>query len=500
MKKIILIAILPITIMMAGSFVMTEGNPLIKADTVSTSPTKPSSPTDTTSSDWTPKPLPTQKFNVLDYGLTGNGVTDDSSALRTLAKNTNVTNWYFPAGKTFRLKAITVPEHIKAVFGGGTLKTITDSESYPKGPINQTTDHTGYVIDGLTFVDDGGGSGYNGTYGFVSISEHGRKENIEIRNCTFDGSSSISTQFSRNAMTVRGNPDFGYTRNTWIHNNLFVNINGAGMEILQRGTIDPEGELKSNYNTRVNSNIFNGRGWCAISVSQARSKTTIENNTFDNWKWDIELNQSKNITVQYNKSTNNREEFISIGGAGWHTPEYDDNQAPNINWVHHNHFDTDTSVIVMYSGTSTHVYANYIRGGFFISNRGGHGNTGNMYNNTIVKDSDISTKIGTAGFILGMTVHSGGGTFANDSVPFYDNDVYFTGTKTRYALNLYSSSGPKVSITGNTIRRGNTTDCIPSQSSSTISDNTCAKNYIGSIPTSRPGAGLSDPRNIGPQR
>lgn len=56
---------------------MTEGSPLRKADTIVTSP-------DTSTPDNTTNPLPTQPFNVLDYGLKGDGITDDSAALKEL--------------------------------------------------------------------------------------------------------------------------------------------------------------------------------------------------------------------------------------------------------------------------------------------------------------------------------------------------------------------------------------------------------------------------------
>lgn len=104
MKKLILITILIVSNAISGSFIMSPGQPLVKSEEATSSDTNTDQAstepiTINTDPDWIQQPLPTEKFDVTDYGLKCDGVTDDSNALKTLAKNTAVTNWYFPLVK-----------------------------------------------------------------------------------------------------------------------------------------------------------------------------------------------------------------------------------------------------------------------------------------------------------------------------------------------------------------------------------------------------------------
>ncbi len=202
--------------------------------------------------------------------LTANGIADDTAALNLIKADASVTNWYFPSGKTCLLYGISVPEHVKAVYGSGILKTIAKDIPKPYGIIRQTDTHTGYVIDGLTLIDTTESFAQNetGEYGFIQISGNGSQQNIEIRNCIIDGTNSpLYTAGSyprpRNGITVW--TDTGsLVHNFWIHNNDIINIAGAGIELLHRGAIDVDGSDERLYNTRVSSNNI-GKEYCSES-------------------------------------------------------------------------------------------------------------------------------------------------------------------------------------------------------------------------------------------
>ena len=94
MKKIILALLIQFTVLSAD-YIIKEDGTLTRQITQSTTTPLPEDEDITTLPPETP--LPTKAYNVLNYGLKGDGVTDDSTALNALAGNTNVTNWYFPA-------------------------------------------------------------------------------------------------------------------------------------------------------------------------------------------------------------------------------------------------------------------------------------------------------------------------------------------------------------------------------------------------------------------
>jgi len=357
MKKIILIAILPITIMMAGSFVMTEGNPLIKADTVSTSPTKPSSPTDTTTSNWTPKPLPTQKFNVLDYGLKGDGVTDDSAALKSLAKNSNVTNWYFPAGYRFNLSEVGVPATVTSIHGGGTIHTLNPGSS-GFGALKILGK---ILIDGITFTV---GSDFAGirNYGMVTFmrSVGAGSDGSEIRNCTFDWEGN-NGQIDGIVFFVSDDSTAVQLKNLRIYNNDFLTIaTGDGFAIEGHDYGSRAGFINVE-NMRIYNNNFNGTG-NAISTPQIRAPHYIYDNTFDGNNWAIELPECDKVEVYGNTFKNITKNFI-IEGVIWGNAH---NQVLGTNKYYNNNFYGGAYLAFEPAGTRSEVYDNYIEGIIYV--------------------------------------------------------------------------------------------------------------------------------------
>lgn len=493
MKKTLLLLILCITTSLA--YTITDGT-LAKYSTATTT---------TSDEGFSPQVLPSTYYDVTEYGLKCDGTTDDSPALKVLASNTNVTNWYIPPGKTCRLYGISVPEHVKAIFGGGSIKEIVKDTTYAQGPIHQVNAHSGYVIDGITFVGDGQkGSSIVYMYGFVALasttsSGGGAIRNIEIRNCYFDATNNEkSGDFGRDGIIIYGDSDVGSTRNVWIHNNTFKDIKGAGMEILHRSaTVDPDGVNQGLHNVLVENNDFDGRGWCGISISQVRNKCVLRNNKFHgNWKWAFELNQAKDVYVYNNEATEIREDHISIGGTGWHTAEYDDLNSPNTNYVYQNHFDDESARIHMYGGSSTHIYDNYIRGTIHFEARSGNANGGIIENNTHVQ-INAALDIGlNARAVMATTYDTT--NYSIGTILYQNNDVYSIGSWNVLMLNSTMNANDK--FIDNRLYTTGTVDCISVDTgNSVLTGNTCTENYSGTIPSSRSGAGLSDPDNIGIQ-
>jgi len=491
MKKIILLTLLPITIVMAGSFIMTKGDPLIKT-VITSSPSTDSNPENTkdnptTISNWTPKLLPTQKFNVLNYGLKGDGVTDDTRALNTLAKNTNVTNWYFPAGKTFRLYGVIPPAHLTTVWGGGTLKTIYSSDTYPLGVfkiLNRPT--TSLLIDNINFT-------YvkkdyeNGEYGAIMIAKGNTADsvqNVEIRNSSFTGNSECPA----NGITIYGKSENGGTKHVNIHNNKFIDIPRAGVEILHRSnTPTTDGDGIEDVNVFKNSFDFtNSGGWkCAISYSQVRKPCLVANNRLNHTSWDVEINQAVNITIRNNYSTNCKQHFISQGTSGWHGNDVFD-VGENI--IRNNHFESQTATIHIYDGSKSKYYDNFIAGGIWSQQQkdGWGASIGEFYNNTIVKDSTINAYAGKwTGPASAIKIESNG-----YDTNIHDNDIYIKHNGSTGII-MVSSVGTDTYLTNNNIQRtGTNNNCISTGTSAVISKNTCIANYSNNIPTSISKAGL----------
>ncbi len=476
MKKMILIALLTITIVMAESYIMTEGSPLRKESATVTSP-----------QDNTTNPLPTQPFNVLDYGLKGDGITDDSAALNTLAKNTGVTNWYFPAGKTFRLVAIDVPPHVEAVYGGAEIRSIAEDTMHPRGPFFQNTLHPdGLLFDGINFTYDSTVShSINHDYGAITLNN---VNNVEVRNCTFTGND-VSPL---NAFTVFGEIENGGSNNIYIHHNNFNYIPACSIELVNNSESDRDNENILN-NIVIEHNTFDLQGrteeWrCAISFSGVRGTSNASNNTFKGGHvWDVELNKCDKVTISYNHSTGNISQFIASEGTESNPNGY----TLGTNYIHHNHFESEGSSVKFVHGSDTKVYENFIKGQFW--QYGGTG--GEVYNNTIVKDRDGATY--GVWSPLPVFVGSSNGSAVN----FHHNDVYYIGEQYEVISIDEASTETAIVDSNNLYRTATTGNMVQTMGSpATVTNNTETYNYpVGSVPTSRDGAGLSNPDTIGSQ-
>lgn len=475
------------TTLMAIEFTMTESG--LYAN-IETQPATTTATTSSTNSDGTLYggdiyDLPSKAYNVLDYGLKGDGSTDDTGALNDLASNTGITNWYFPAGYTFRLSNISVPAHVDTLYGGGTIKTIMSSTNN-RGAFHNTTttnDHTLY--DGLLFTWES--NRIDTIYGAISYGNAHRNNNIEIRNCTFTG----NTNASHNALLFVGDYATGALTNTWVHNNQFIKIPRASIEVLGResGTSSNSKDDRSIANVNIYSNTFDASnannyghkdGWhCAISFSANRGGSKAYNNRFINHKWDVEVSDAKGCEVYNNYSTGTSEYFIFYNNR-------EDGYDINVdNPIHHNHFESDDCMYgISIEGTAGgmplgNIYENYIKGGPIWHKEGAGGR---VHDNTIVKNLSVTTVGPYSAIIKG----DAGNT---TDIEIADNDIYVYGGNTEAISNRNSES----STSGTQALRNNIytsgTGCI-SLSGATLTSNVCNTSWSGTIPTGRVGAGL----------
>lgn len=124
-----------------------------------------------------------QEFvSVLDFGAVGNGITDDTVAIRNAV--TASRSVMFPVGYTFRITSEIVVPASTNLFGEGTI--FVDQSTYVRA-IRLDSDS---IIQGITFRGTGQptavSSGLVGGQRGVAISSFGTK-NVKVQNCKFYG-------------------------------------------------------------------------------------------------------------------------------------------------------------------------------------------------------------------------------------------------------------------------------------------------------------------------
>lgn len=433
MKKIIIlivVLILSIPLSLLADYIISEDGTLIRQviqgttapQSVDESSTTPPPATDA----WIGAELPTDVFNVLEYGLKGDGKTDDSTALKELAKNTNVTNWYFPKGYTFLLYDVIPPKHVKFIWGSGTLRrkllqpTDPNFTKWQQGVLNIW--HT-VVIDGLTF-DNQPEKEFHGSESMGQLGISGENpdepefssDGIEIRNCHFDGSGVWSDGIS----IFTGKTGQNKHANLKIYNNTFFNAGHFGIEGGDR--TEPQ---NVNQNSLPGLWVFNNHFTAsepkimAISIVRQRvgSPTKIFNNTIDGLHWGIELPSCDGVEVYGNVITNTNE-YAFLEGQHTEGGPWGGTPLPTgHNLIHDNWFGdkdgTSTadwgSFILLYAGSSSEFYDNYIRSKVIIQRHADYIDTkgGHWHHNTFVLNhkNNGSSIIQTDGDITTFNFH-----------------------------------------------------------------------------------------------
>lgn len=542
MKKIILLITLQLTVLFSGSFVMKPGQPLIKSEEETTSTIQQEDNTTTPLENSsihvlryteTEHALPSTPIDITNqtvmgsYGLTAlvaDGVNDDSARLKTIAKNTNVTNWYIPSGKTILIKSIAIPAHIDAIFGGGIIKVKanTSPNGSSSGAFNFPNALDGIVIDGLYFI--GENKPYPGTQedkhngviypdhwaymdhsytgpsgnvwrhnGHITMDGFTSKNDIEIRNCTFDMSN-----FKYNGIKGYGNKaggGGGKLTNLKIHNNKFKNYGEFGIEIIDLERV-ADGSGHNVTGLRIYNNDLTNNGGMALSLVLLRAgegntgladgtENRVYNNIIDGASWGLEYSGCSGLYVYNNKFTNIYGKMF-LAGQGWLIT------AMGKNFIFDNHltesykdYGTQWSV-----NTNDEYYGNYISGHIIVNDSLNkfHEYFGHWHDNTIVLNDSANSWNET---MLIKDRHIG--TIEN-------NDFYGASNVSR-GLNLTNGAGSSQAFiqNNNFYMQKATGICLDNAETSNVVGNNCIQGHTGAIPTSRNGAGLSDPSIVGVQ-
>jgi len=367
-------------------------------------------------------PLPTRALDVTSAvdmtphtPLTGDGMTDETELMKIIAADTSITNWYFPSGKTFRLRSIAAKDHVKAIFGGGTINSIdyNANDGYPYGAIKIMGIHQDLVIDGLTFFIEG--RVQHEAYGQVTFSLV-NATNTQIRNCTF-----ISTDAYAVSLKVFGTNTYKID-GIYIYNNKFIDSQAFAIEIFEITTPkSSDGTDAGINNAYVFNNTINGKlesqnkgSSGSISIANVRLNTHIYNNEITYTALGLESHATDNCHYYNNiiKQTVANKYPILIGGSG------EGVIIGNNNSIHNNYIEDSakTAIFYIYRGFKGKVYENFIDTQLRINavntdNKANDG--GEIYNNTFTK-------------------RSSGAVIATDikRVNIHDNNIYLVGSDT----------------------------------------------------------------------
>ena len=145
-------------------------------------------------------------FDVRDYGATGDGVTDDTTAIQSAINDVNAVNGgtvYLPDGKVYGISAtLTLGNNVRLT-GGGELLLL----SIPAGgAMVKAESKSNVVIEGITF----NGSGLLATMGVVLKS----CTNATVSNCIIYNGNPTGTDYS----AIRGHRNNG---NKYTYNHIY---------------------------------------------------------------------------------------------------------------------------------------------------------------------------------------------------------------------------------------------------------------------------------------
>lgn len=504
MKKIILLCVVGLTTLMSIEFTMSKNG--LYPNTETQTPATP--PSD---SDWIEAPLPTKEFNVRNYGLKGDGITDDSAALKALANNTSVTNWYFPEGYSFLIKEITIPSHVEAVYGTGTIickaNTRPDGAYYSaRGALILDAAYDGLIIDGLTIIQEAGShntkeemsspnpdkwpfedpiAAKNSSYpwrwyGAITILANHAVNDIEIRNITFD-----MANFHYNAIKAfsTNTPN----TNMRIHHNTIKNYWEFGFEIFGSSSNTDRGITGCHINNNTFEGVVNAveskssraisfvfiRGGIGDTGIKDGTENYIHDNNIDVGYWGIEYSGCSGLYIHNNSITGISSAPLYAGQGGI---------IPQIgkNFIFNNHITgdgTSGSKLIMYN--QDEVYENYIDS-YILFEQHSLNDFGYWHDNTIVINNTDSYQA-----IVKMPYA--------DSVTFDNNEFYFETGVPRGIYILAGDGGSNSIFTNNTFNmKSASATCLSLslENSPVESNNVCNPGWSGSIPPSRPAAGL----------
>jgi len=192
--------------------------------------------------------------NVLDFGATGDGVTNDTAAIQA-AVNSGADEVYFPEG-VYVVASVNITSKIR-LFGSGVLKKTSVT-----GTSMLNIDSSNIEIDGLTFngasvstLIPTANTADNAIY-VSGTSTPLQYTNIKIQNCTINGVAGFGIRID-------------YASNVWILNNNISYCGYAGVTLLSviHGIVD--GNRISNINSSAGAT-----NWYGISITRDSTQTT----------------------------------------------------------------------------------------------------------------------------------------------------------------------------------------------------------------------------------
>jgi hypothetical protein len=481
----------------------------------------------------TPLPDSADWVDVTDHGVVGDGTTDNTAALNTLAGNTSITNWYFPAG-SYLMKKVTIPSHVNFVFGENKDSTTiinkanTDTTSGTAyGVFNfDSTNIDNLIIDGMSFVCENKGnnppdtdpadcdpnlwpyedhsySGPSGNswrwYGFIYADDANTNiYNLNIRNCSLD-----VTIFSFNCIKFNAYTDGNRNakiQNLIINNNYFVGYGEFAIEIIAASRSD-DGLEKTCTGLRIFNNEFDGGGvpmsliGLMVNGPEAPIPTDgTENRVFNNkhynpGTWFLEHGSNGGMLIYNNEAT----EVIKKIFSGNQGVLFD---AIGYNEIYQNHF-----VCNLEGGGESAIevcgidkwYENFISSPLIINefiNTAVKTEFGEIHNNTILYPNEENLEGRNA--IIYVTNSTSG--------IIHDNELYAASYASK-GIDYGSSATTSGNECYNNIINMKRSDgvCISKVDESINDhDNTCNLGWTGEYPTGRDGAGLHDDTVIGP--
>jgi hypothetical protein len=223
-------------------------------------------------------------LNVLDYGATGDGVTDDSDAINAALVAAENNSLYFPAGTYLCDDTLLVYSNTKLIGAGYNSTTILAGAlgGTKQLLVNEDTGGAQFVypnsnisLDGIYF--DGDDQTYPAEY--VSFQ---KTENVSVSNCRFRGSHYLGLGFAG-------------CRNILVQNCVFTQIGNP--------VVTPEGGPALWFG--------NSRG----GDNTPSSIATVQNNIFQDLEWAAIYGMCKNLVIDGNSITDVKEAGIFINST-----------------------------------------------------------------------------------------------------------------------------------------------------------------------------------------
>lgn len=211
-------------------------------------------------------------YNVLDYGLTGNGTTDDRTALNTLVNTTapDGATIYFPPGQYLIGSSITVTNKRLNFVGVGLssiIKTTANTQMFVLSSTGSTSNN--WKFDSIRFQGSGAGANQYAVYLSAQAGD------FLFNNCYFEslagggiavGTTNVSTYLGGTISncTFKSNGTaidlFSLSEYIRIINNQFVSNTRAIQTVSGNAIIDGNNITYNNIGIRIASGSNNGHG------------------------------------------------------------------------------------------------------------------------------------------------------------------------------------------------------------------------------------------------